>query len=721
MQRERSVNKRRILIFVVLAVLMLSLALGDAFATISFPGTGTTAQSTGTISVTINVPTGTAQYDLLLAQVTYNRTGAMVATPALTGWTLVNNTVDASNQVGQAIFRKVASASEPSSYTFTAYTGTSGSPRITGAMLRYSGVNRVTPIASSNTNNGSGTTITASAVPLGSTASLVAAFLGVDNNVAIALPSGMTSRASLVHGTTGPNILAAEQTMSGSWAAHTSAIGDSPWVAQVVALNANAAPVGVADPSYTVNEDSTLTVLAATGVLANDTDAEGNARTATLITGPANALSFSLSADGSFIYTPTANWYGVTTFVYQAFDGQAYSANTTVTITVSNVNDAPQASTDSYSTNEDTTLTITATLAGVSPNQYYTTGVLANDTDIDGVYPLTAVKLTDPSHGSVTLLSTGGFTYVPTANYNGPDSFTYQAFDTIAYSAAATVNITVNSVNDPPTSANKTVTTNEDTTYTFLTSDFSFTDVDTGAALSKVKISSLQSAGALKYNAADVTFLQEITVADITAGKLTFVPAPNANGSPYATFRFMVSDGTDYSVADYTMTVDVTPVNDAPVAVDDTYSTPFVDSVGGTTITRTVTTGWPYNTGLLSDDTDVDGNTLNVATAYRGSRSTTYGTVDISANGSFTYTWTGGSGGGTDYFYYKANDGLLDSSLATVTITIGANTAPTVDAKSAATNEDTPVAVTLTYVDAGVPPPDADLLRRSAADPRHAG
>src|SRR5437773_12074116 len=83
---------------------------------------------------------------------------------------------------------------------------------------------------------------------------------------------------------------------------------------------------------------------------------------------------------------------------------------------------------DSYTTPEDTTLTV------IAP------GVLANDGDVDGD-PLTAIVVSNPTHGSLTLNNDGSFTYIPALNYNGPDSFTYKANDGQADSAPATVKI----------------------------------------------------------------------------------------------------------------------------------------------------------------------------------------------------------------------------------------------------------------------------------------
>ena len=97
----------------------------------------------------------------------------------------------------------------------------------------------------------------------------------------------------------------------------------------------------------------------------------------------------------------------------------------------------PTAVDDSYSTEKNTALTVSAP------------GVLNNDTDADSD-PLSAEKLTDPVHGTVVVNTNGSFTYTPAADYHGEDSFTYQASDGSASSAAATVTITVNNTGTPP-------------------------------------------------------------------------------------------------------------------------------------------------------------------------------------------------------------------------------------------------------------------------------
>jgi hypothetical protein len=93
----------------------------------------------------------------------------------------------------------------------------------------------------------------------------------------------------------------------------------------------------------------------------------------------------------------------------------------------------PVAVDDTYSTNADTQLVVTSS------------GVLENDSDVDGD-TLTAVWVSDPAHGNLTLNADGSFTYLPDAGYEGPDSFTYKAFDGELESNLATVTLTINAV-----------------------------------------------------------------------------------------------------------------------------------------------------------------------------------------------------------------------------------------------------------------------------------
>ncbi|MCP4846168.1 MAG: tandem-95 repeat protein, partial [Actinomycetia bacterium] len=181
---------------------------------------------------------------------------------------------------------------------------------------------------------------------------------------------------------------------------------------------------------YTLAEDTSLSVAAAEGVLANDFDEEGDPLTAILVSGPTKAASFTLNADGSFNYTPIADFSGTDSFTYRADDGTAGSNVATVTINVANVNDVPVIDSDgggataalSVAENQTGVTTVTATdvdaldtptfslsggsdaaLFAIDPN----TGVLsfntapdfeaATDADANGVYEVEVTV--DDGHG----------------------------------------------------------------------------------------------------------------------------------------------------------------------------------------------------------------------------------------------------------------------------------------------------------------------------------
>jgi ELWxxDGT repeat protein/VCBS repeat-containing protein len=203
---------------------------------------------------------------------------------------------------------------------------------------------------------------------------------------------------------------------------------------------ANDAPTGVAD-NYQTNEDTLLTVNVGQGVLANDSDPDNDNLTVEVVAGPTNG-TLQLNADGSFVYTPTGDYNGTDTFTYRIKDGTTTSNPITVNLTVSAVNDAPVAQANSYTVNEDATLTVNVA-----------DGLLNNDVDVEND-ALTAEVVANPSHGTLTLNANGSFTYTPTGNYFGPDTFTYRAKDANGQSQPITVIITVAGVADAPTAAN---------------------------------------------------------------------------------------------------------------------------------------------------------------------------------------------------------------------------------------------------------------------------
>jgi len=201
----------------------------------------------------------------------------------------------------------------------------------------------------------------------------------------------------------------------------------------VVTITVNT-PAVAAGEIYTATEDTALTIDKAAGVLVNDTDTDGDNLTAVLTYSPANGVLM-LNLDGSFTYTPEADFNSIDSFTYAANDGFDDSAEVTVTLSVNSVNDAPLAAADAYTTAEDTTLIV----SDVS-------GVLANDTDVDGD-SLTAVLVDSPVNGTLALQSDGSFTYTPDADFSGTDSFTYSTDDGVALTEATTVIINVTEQN----------------------------------------------------------------------------------------------------------------------------------------------------------------------------------------------------------------------------------------------------------------------------------
>ena len=405
----------------------------------------------------------------------------------------------------------------------------------------------------------------------------------------------------------------------------------------------NDAPVAN-DDAFTTNEDVVLTVNAP-GVLGNDTDVDGGTLTAVLIVGPAHG-TLSLSANGSLTYAPSANFNGSDSFTYRASDGSATSGVATVQIIVAAVNDVPVARDDTYSTNEDTPLTVAAP------------GIVGNDTDADGG-ALTAVLVAGPAHGTLTLNADGSLTYVPNLNFNGSDSFTYRASDGSATSGVATVQIGVGAVNDAPVANDDAATTNEDTAVVIdvLAND---ADVDGNLVNSSVSITLGPTHGA--------------TSVDAITGRITYTPAADYHGGDALTYQ-VCDTAAACDTAEVAITV--VSVNDAPVANDDTFAA-SEDSV--------LTVGPP---GILGNDTDADGNAL-AAVLVAGPA---HGTLALNADGSFTYM-PNLNFNGSDSFTYRASDGTAASATATVHVAVSAvNDPPDAHDDVATTNEDTPVVV----------------------------
>ena len=171
----------------------------------------------------------------------------------------------------------------------------------------------------------------------------------------------------------------------------------------------NARPIAVAD-TYFVAKNTTASFSVTLGVLANDSDDVGDTLAAVRPVSTSHG-SLSLSGNGSFTYAPSTGFVGTDSFVYQASDGLLYSANTVVTLIVTD--QAVAGLSDSYSIGHDQVLTATAS-------------VLANDWSRDS-HELSATLAASPAHGTLVLGTDGKFLYTPAAGYVGSDSFQYRA------------------------------------------------------------------------------------------------------------------------------------------------------------------------------------------------------------------------------------------------------------------------------------------------------
>ena len=399
----------------------------------------------------------------------------------------------------------------------------------------------------------------------------------------------------------------------------------------VVTITVNAVndrPLAISD-IYRSHE-ATMTVSADDGVLVNDTDVEDDPLTVALVTGPAHG-TLNLASDGSFTYTRQTGYLGSDSFRYKANDGQADSNVVTVHIVVDELDAAPVAVNDAYTTAEDTELVV-----------FGTSGVLANDSDADEE-AFAAVLVTEPEHGTVKLFSGGAIRYLPDPNFAGTDSFTYRATDGKADSAPATVTITVTPVNDVPVAVDDTAATDEDTPV----------NIDVLANDSDVEESPLEI---LILDATHGTAVVNDggTPADFTDDTVDFTPAADFHGE--AQFTYQASDGdADSNVV--TVRITVSPVYDAPVAVADAAETGEDTAV---------------NVDVLANDANADGSPLSITIV-----SATHGTATVN-NGGTPGDWTDDTVDftpdaeyyGTAEFTYKLNDGTSDSNTATVTVTV---------------------------------------------------
>jgi hypothetical protein len=263
--------------------------------------------------------------------------------------------------------------------------------------------------------------------------------------------------------------------------------------------------------------------------------------------------------------------------MFKVFDGQEYSSSSyMLTVNVNPVNDPPTSTNSVIDMNEDTEFKFAYTNFGDfkdidDPNAKLSAirirtkplrgTLLFNGRDIAINQVVTKEQLTD-----------GRLVYKPAPDGYGMNytSFNFDVSDGIVFSNKSyTLFVNVHEVNDVPSSSNDSIELDEDTTYALGINDFgNFFDRDNDS-FEGVKITALPTKGSLLLNGNPVSNGQSISVSDISSKRLTYTPLENEYGDKYTTLKFKVFDGTDYSVTDNILNINVNPVNDPPTSTDD--------------------------------------------------------------------------------------------------------------------------------------------------------
>jgi PKD repeat protein len=370
-------------------------------------------------------------------------------------------------------------------------------------------------------------------------------------------------------------------------------------------------PPIVIDDDYNMEEDKQLNVLEP-GVLGNDSDPDGDSITALLVDDVKNG-KLTLNDNGSFTYNPALDFYGIDSFTYWADDGQ-FTSIATVTITVDNVNDPPLADANGpYSG----TVGIPVSLDGLGSS------------DSDGTIVSYEWYFGDDSTGTGVS---------PAHNYNTHGTFTVTltVTDNDGATDTATTTAEIAEQNQPPFAADDDYTTGEDTELNVTMPGVLGNDNDPdGDPITAILVSNtsngnvtLNSDGSFKYN-------------------------PDLNFAGTDHFTYLTNDGQLDSNIVATVVITVNPVNDAPVAVDDTFSASEVAQLNITA------------QSVLSNDSDPDSDPITAILVD----DVTNGFLTLNEDGTFTYD-PNPDYFGEDSFTYYANDGQLDSDVATATITV---------------------------------------------------
>jgi Ca2+-binding RTX toxin-like protein len=278
-----------------------------------------------------------------------------------------------------------------------------------------------------------------------------------------------------------------------------------------------------------------------------------------------------------------------------------------------------------------------------------------SDVDLDTLNVIAGTYATSQG-GTVELLANGDFIYTPLSGFNGADSFDYILEDGKGGSDVGNVSVTINAVNDAPVIHNSIGSTDEDVVLNITSLMLDIADNDNEANELTITLETLPSYGVLYFGGIAQSINDTFTQQDILDGLLTFAPNTDYNGTDV--FIYTVSDGEN-TLSGQSFSVDILSINDNPVAQNDTF-TGAIDAI--------------ISGNVLADngngsDSDIDLDTLNiVAGTYTTAQG---GTVELLANGDFTYTPASGFNG-TDSFDYTLEDGNGGSDTGTASFIVSA-------------------------------------------------
>ena len=405
-------------------------------------------------------------------------------------------------------------------------------------------------------------------------------------------------------------------------------------IVNIMITAVNDAPAPANDAYSTVI--GAVLIVAAPGVLANDTDIDGDTLTTTgTVSGAAGTVL--LNTDGSFSYTPAAGATpgSVDTFTYTVSDGLA-TRNASVSVTIG-ANPAPVANADSLTTLEDS-----ATSVNVIQNDSADTA-----TTID---PNSVSIVTPPQKGSVSVDTAGNVTYTPIANVNGADQFTYTVMDLLGrVSNEATVSVVISAVNDAPVANGDSYQATEGSTLTVAAPGVLANDSDIDSAQLTTTGVATGAAGGVILNA---------------DGSFAYTPAAGSGGTTDV-FTYTVTDGVLTNTATVTITINAPPPvsNLPPEAQDDKIN-----------YSRRANNNGPMTfdiSALLANDVDPDDTAFPSGASLQLVGGTAKSGSSIMNNSDGTLTYTPPASGSSDEFSYQAIDAQGGvSNTAKVTIRI---------------------------------------------------